>query len=177
MKIIFFVVLITVGYIYGMIQLERMRAEGLQQLTSDIYYNHSSSQSQEVEDTITITIEGEVKRPTNYAILPGTTLQDLLELCGGLLSTADLDSLDFSLEFTTDSIFYVAPMAEKKVSINYGGVEALDELPGIGLVLANRIIEYRNANGYFRCLEEVMNVNGIGTSLYKSIRDFIRLTP
>lgn len=178
MKIIFFVVLITVGYIYGMIHLERMRAEGLSQIGSSVFYPQPTTSSSGVTiGEVTITLEGAIRKPGAYSVSPGTSLQDILLRGGGLLETADLKAMDFSYIFETNQNLYIATIGEHKVSINYGDMAALDTLPGIGLVLANRIIEYRNTNGVFRCLEQLMNVNGIGPKLFEGVRDSISLAP
>jgi competence protein ComEA len=178
MKIIFFVVLITVGYIYGMIHLERMRAEGLSQIGSNIYYPQPSTSSSQITlEKITITIEGAIRKPGTYSISLGASLQELISQAGGLFESADLKAIDLSYCFESDQKFYVASNGENKVSINYGDLTALDTLPGIGVVLANRIIDYRNANGAFRCLEQLMNVNGIGPTLFEGVRDSISLAP
>ena len=62
---------------------------------------------------------------------------------------------------------------EGLVNINTAGVEELSSLPGIGEALAGRIIEYREENGGFRYADEIMNVYGIGKSIYESIKDRI----
>jgi len=49
----------------------------------------------------------------------------------------------------------------------------LDALPGIGPTLAARIVEYRQANGPFKSIEEVKNVSGIGEKRFADIKDFI----
>ena len=48
------------------------------------------------------------------------------------------------------------------------------ELPGIGESKALLIIEYRNQNGSFKKIEDIMNVKGIGKALYEKIKDYIR---
>lgn len=55
------------------------------------------------------------------------------------------------------------------ININTAGSEELMKLPGIGEVLAERIIEYRESVGYFRNIEEIMLVNGIGDGIFSRI--------
>ena len=62
-----------------------------------------------------------------------------------------------------------------KVSINTGTIEELITLDGIGESKANAIIEYREKNGEFKNLEDLMNVSGIGESAYSKIKDNIKL--
>lgn len=63
----------------------------------------------------------------------------------------------------------------KLVNINTAPSEELETLRGIGPVLAQRIIEYREAKGGFKTLEEVMEVRGIGPAIFAGIRDRISL--
>ncbi len=64
---------------------------------------------------------------------------------------------------------------EDKISINTGGIEELVRLKGIGEVIAGRIIEYREVNGLFTSLEEIMNVRGIGEKKFAAIKEHICL--
>ncbi len=61
------------------------------------------------------------------------------------------------------------------VDVNTASVAELDTLPGIGPVTAQRIIEYRMANGPFRSPEDLMNVKGIGPKKLQKMRDRIRV--
>ena len=58
-----------------------------------------------------------------------------------------------------------------KVNINTAGAEELDGLPGIGPVLAARIVEWRTANGNFTSVDELTEVSGIGDKLFGQLRD------
>ncbi|MFA5927046.1 MAG: helix-hairpin-helix domain-containing protein [Patescibacteria group bacterium] len=59
------------------------------------------------------------------------------------------------------------------VNINTASVEQLDALPGIGPTYAKRIVEYREANGKFASIDEVMKVKGIGPKTFEKFKDKI----
>lgn len=65
------------------------------------------------------------------------------------------------------------PEPPKLVDINSADVQELIELPGIGEKLAERILEYRAANGPFSSIDELLNVSGIGQQKLDAIRDLI----
>ena len=65
------------------------------------------------------------------------------------------------------------PSAENPLNINMADAAALDTLPGIGPVLAGRIVEYRSTQGAFSKKEDLMLVEGIGEGIYGDLRDVI----
>ena len=65
-------------------------------------------------------------------------------------------------------------IADTKISLNNASKEELMTLPGIGESKALLIIEYRK-NNRFNNIEEIMNVKGIGKSIYEKIKDLISL--
>jgi competence protein ComEA len=67
-----------------------------------------------------------------------------------------------------------APAPSEKVNINTAGVDELVALPGIGKAYAERIVEYRQKNGPFKRVEDILNVRGIGEKTFERIKD--RLT-
>lgn len=64
-------------------------------------------------------------------------------------------------------------LVEKSIDINRADRDELDKLPGIGPVLAERIIEYREENGGFSEIEELKSVNGIGDKTFEKVRDYV----
>lgn len=63
--------------------------------------------------------------------------------------------------------------AEEKIHINTADADALTLLPGIGEVLAQRIVDYREAHGPFTAPEQLLEVQGIGEKTLSLLRDYI----
>lgn len=61
------------------------------------------------------------------------------------------------------------------VNINTASASQLDTLPGIGSTYAKRIIDYREANGGFKSIEEIQNVKGIGPKTFEKLKDLITI--
>lgn len=61
------------------------------------------------------------------------------------------------------------------VNINTATVEQLDALPGVGAKLASRIVDYRQKNGGFKKVEDLMNVQGIGEKNFLKLKPLITL--
>ncbi len=83
---------------------------------------------------------------------------------------------------------YVAPVRMKtlfaatqgysyRIDLNSATVEELMLLRGIGRVRARRIVEYRQLNGPFRSLEELLNIQGISERIVSDIADVVKIRP
>ena len=60
-----------------------------------------------------------------------------------------------------------------KVDVNSADIAELDSLPGVGPSIAKRIIEYREENGPFKRIEDLMNVQGIGEKKFLQLKDHV----
>lgn len=62
---------------------------------------------------------------------------------------------------------------QKKIDINAASVQELQELPRVGAVVAQRIVDYREKNGKFTRIEDIMKVKGIGEKTFLQIKPLI----
>jgi competence protein ComEA len=139
---------------------------------------------------IRVSIRGAVLSPGVYPLAPGSIVQDALQAAGGVLPQADTSHLNLAAPLSDGQEVRVplqsptpgpgTPVAQLpdnggKINLNTATRAELESLPGIGPVLAQRIIEYRDAHGPFQSVEELLNVDGIGPSLLEKIRDLVEI--
>ena len=72
-----------------------------------------------------------------------------------------------------DNVIVQDSSSSSLININSATQSELDSLPGIGPSTASKIIDYRNKNGDFKNIEDLMNVSGIGEAKFNNIRDYI----
>ena len=111
------------------------------------------------EKEINISIDNE-----NYNLPLGTVYGDL-KIDNNLYSD-DYVLYDGQIIYTYDD-------NKTKISINRADVNKLIELPGIGEKTAIKIIQYRDTYGFFKSIEEIKNISGIGEKKYAKIKDLI----
>lgn len=79
-----------------------------------------------------------------------------------------------ALSITLFSLIAVNTHAsDEKININTATIEQLSEIRGIGPAIAQRVVEYRQENGSFSSVDEIVNVRGIGPKTLANIRDSI----
>ena len=127
-------------------------------------------------------ITGAVISPGVYEIEEGSRVNDLIELAGGLHEDADInranlaayvnDAQHIHIPFVNDESTYDNPV-NPIININTATKEMLETLPGVGPVLAQSIINYREAHGMFSSIEDIRNVPRIGEALFEGIRGLI----
>lgn len=126
-------------------------------------------------ETINVEVKGLDAQNGNYTFTMYSTYNDLFSK---LNIPKDIDLTVFNLNniLENNSVINFQKIKEEvKISINFGTLEELDSLDGIGEKTALRIIEYRKNNGLFKSLEDIMLVSGIKESKYLKIKDYICL--
>jgi competence protein ComEA len=103
---------------------------------------------------------------------PFIHIDDLTKVKGiGETTLDNIKDLIYVKEIETNKA--LKESSQTKININTAGISVLKKLPGIGDVLAKRILEYRDQVGQFSSREEIMNVKGIGEKTYESIKELI----
>jgi len=128
---------------------------------------------------ITVFVTGEVLRPGVYQLLYGSRVLDAVNQAGGFSPAADRDSVNLAgllvdgQKINIVSRYSSQATAAGLININSANVNQLMELPGIGIVTAQAIIDYRSKNGLFKSIDEIQKVSGIGPATYEQIKDLI----
>jgi competence protein ComEA len=153
--------------------------------TGEFQITEGLNEAESIEQFLYVHIVGEIKTPGMYQLPLGARLVDAVFAAGGLTADADNSSVNLARELSDGEqivVFKVGDIAEAGgsapgglISINRATAEQLEELPGIGPALSSRIIAYRDANGGFKTKEDLLNVSGIGDSIFAGFTDLITL--
>ena len=169
----------------------------------------------EIDDEMcNIDIKGAIQKPGVYKINCNNTINDIINLSGGLTKEADTSLINLAKKIEDEMVIIIYTKEEVKnsnivdtvikvvekecvcpniendgcindkientiennnlININTATLEILMTIPGIGESKAKSIIEYRNENGNFNSIEDLLNVNGIGEKLYEQIKIHIK---
>jgi competence protein ComEA len=146
------------------------------------------------EKPIIVYITGAVPRPGVYALPKEARIQDAISAAGGFLAESDKSQINLAalledgqqldipyIEGASPVIGTAVPAVETSttelIDINTASGDELESLPGIGPTTAQKIIDYREANGPFLSTEDIINVSGIGPGTYERIKDLITVGP
>lgn len=151
--------------------------------------------------TLVVHVIGMVARPGLVTLPAGARVADAVEAAGGVTKARSADSVNLARPVVDGEQIVVGPPGARAASapaasggsapsvsrpgepmgpavpvdLNTAGPTALDELPGLGPVLAGRIVEWRIAHGPFRSVDELGEVVGIGDALVERLRPHVRV--
>lgn len=137
-------------------------------------------------------VEGAVAEPGLYRLPAGSRVVDAVAAAGGLTEQADRDALNLARPVKDGEQLHVPVLGESPpppagsqphtggggsgaalVNLNTATVADLETLPRIGPAIAGQIVAWRDANGSFRSVEDLLAVPGIGEKLLASVRDLV----
>lgn len=141
---------------------------------------------------VTVHVVGQVRAPGVVRLPPGSRIADAVAAAGGATDEADVQAVNLARPAVDGEQVYVPARGEPAraagvgsdpsggspgnvIDLNSADVAALDTLPGIGPVLAGRIIDWRKQHGRFAAVDELGEVAGIGSTLLGKLRDRVRV--
>jgi competence protein ComEA len=144
----------------------------------------------ETSATVVVSVVGRVARPGLVTLPSGSRVADAVDAAGGLLPDADPASLNLAAVVADGqqvavgvpgvagtaqpgTVGGVPPGVGGPVNLNTATVGELDGLPGIGPVLAERIVAYRTAEGPFASVAQLDDVPGIGPAIATELAELV----
>jgi competence protein ComEA len=138
---------------------------------------------------VVVAVAGRVRRPGLVRLPAGARVADALAAAGVVLPGTDAALLNLARRVTDGELIVVGVTpppgvaesgsggvqsgAGAPVNLNTATLAQLDGLPGVGPVLAQRILDYRERHGGFRSVGELRQVDGIGDARYEQLKDLV----
>ena len=138
---------------------------------------------------IFVEIKGEVAKPDVYEVDEGSIIRDLINVAGGLTPEANIDNINRAEKLINNQLIVIPNKNDEIIdestnvsqgitkdgiiNINKASLSELQEITGIGEVKAQSIIDYREKNGGFKSIEDIKNVDGIGSKTFEKIKEKI----
>jgi competence protein ComEA len=148
---------------------------------------------------VVVEIRGAVEAPGVVALSPGARLQDAITAAGGLSQDADLSTVNLARRLRDGELVVILALPAlggtpahpvdvvddanpadgppARININTATGEELEALPSIGEVIAARIIAYREQNGPFRTVDDLIHIQGVSDRTIDEIRDMVTTSP
>lgn len=142
---------------------------------------------------VAVDLIGAVQQPGVYYLDATARVDDAVKAAGGLAPDAARDQINLAAALKDGEQIKVprvgdvpatdpdpassAQASDEPVNINGADAAALDQLPGIGPVTAQAIVDYRTSSGPFKRIDDLQNVKGIGPSLLAQLKGRITIGP
>ncbi|MBE3010073.1 ComEA family DNA-binding protein [Microbispora sp. NEAU-D428] len=139
---------------------------------------------------VVVYVTGKVRNPGVFVLVSGSRVADAVEAAGGLRKGANPGGINLARRLVDGEqivagspatagagpasgpdLGVVGPSGAGVVNLNTATAEQLDALPGIGGVIAQRIVDYRDAHGGFQSVDQLKDVPGIGDRKFAEMRD------
>lgn len=142
-------------------------------------------------DELVVDVEGKVRHPGIVRVPKGSRVIDAIHAAGGVLPGTDTAGLNLARLLADGEQILVGVAAPPgstpttsgasggapagPLDLNTATFEQLQELPGVGPVLAQRILDYRTKQGRFSSVDELREVSGIGDQRFAELKDLVRV--
>ncbi len=127
---------------------------------------------------VTVHVAGAVRHPGLVRLVAGARVADAIEKAGGAKSPRFLDSVNLARVLVDGEQIVLGAKASGsttsgKLSLGAATAAELEQLPGVGPVLAQRIVSWRADHGPFHAVDDLNDVSGVGDSLMDQLRPLV----
>jgi competence protein ComEA len=146
---------------------------------------------------VVVDVRGAVESAGVYELPPGARVQDAVAAAGGLTEVADLATVNLARRLRDGEVVVIVELpapgstpqptmstgetssesSSSRININTATAEELEVLSGVGQVTAARIIAFREQNGPFRSVDDLIHVQGIADRTIDGFRDMVTVGP
>lgn len=123
--------------------------------------------SDSIDNDVNVRKEGNSVEKSDNVITNEVTTKNKISTTKKIVNTSKNINSKTTITTTTEKII------NYPININSCSLEELLTIKGLGDIKAKKIIEYRDANGLFKSIEDIKNINGIGDALFNKIKEFI----
>ena len=162
-------------------------AESKMEEPQEIQIQESETSNDELsaKEEVTVDLDGEVRNAGVYTLPGGSRVFEALEKAGGLTENADTRNINLAALLTDGTKIYFPSKEEVALEQDFSGAQSgvinlntanatqLQELPGVGPSTAEKILSYREQNGNFKNVKDLLNVSGIGEKTFAKFEAMI----
>jgi competence protein ComEA len=180
LKIVIMAVLATAGIVW----LNRPAPVAVPEVASPgipISASSGASVSSQGLDQIVVDIKGDVLTPGLVTLPAGARVADAIAAAGGVTPSADVTGINLAERLSDGQMIFIGNAqsmqlsSDSRINLNLATEADLDSLPGVGPVMAGRIIAWRESNQRFHSIEELQEVPGIGPKVFANLKPLVRI--
>ena len=183
-KPIFRIIIAAVIVTAGLVWLNRPSSVAVPEVASPgipITANSSTAVSPQGLDQIVVDVKGDVQTPGLVTLPAGARVADAIAAAGGVIPSADVTAINLAERLSDGQMIFIGNAqsmqlsSDPRINLNLATEVELDSLPGVGPVMAGRIIAWRESNQRFHSIEELQEVPGIGPKVFANLKPLVRI--
>lgn len=140
--------------------------------------------------TIVVDVKGAIEKPGIYEVSSDARVHDVIEMAGGFMKQADQSMVNLAQKVQDEMVIAIPKKGDdtgdadatenttntqEKINLNKAELAEIETLPGIGPSKAQTIIDYREENGLFQTVDDLLEISGIGEKTLENLEEEIQV--